>query len=57
MHVRERFGRRSLVERTMRWLKERLMGSLLLRSENLKYIEGVIKLIFFLKLGELSCKL
>ena len=55
IHVKERFGRRSLVERAMRWLKERLIGSLLLRSENLEYIEGMIKLIYFLKLAELSC--
>ena len=54
--MKEGFGRRSIVERAMRWLKERLMGSLLLRSENLKYIEGMIKLVYFLKLAELSCQ-
>ena len=43
------------MERAMRWLKERLMGSLLLRSENLEYIEGMIRLVYFLKLAELSC--
>ena len=57
IHVKERFGRRSLVERAMRWLKERLMGSLLLSSENLEYLGGLIKLIYFLKLPELSCSL
>ena len=36
LHVKEGFGRRSIVERVMRWLKERLIGNLLLRSEYLK---------------------
>jgi len=54
-HRKERFGRRSLVERAIRWLKERLSGSLMFRSGDIEYIRGVIKLIHFLKLSQLSC--
>ncbi len=46
----ERFARRSLVERAIMWLKKGLMGSLLLRSEDLGYLGGLINLIYFLKL-------